>query len=87
MDITGGAQTIERGLSLTFGATTGHRKGDRWTFRGAPANIIVNRFVGGSATVQAHLTRDALQGKSRNKSLWDSSQSLPTPRPVTISFY
>ena len=37
VDITGGAQTIERGLSLTFGATTGHRKGDRWTFRGAPA--------------------------------------------------
>ena len=27
-EITGGAQAIERGLSLSFGATTGHR-GDR----------------------------------------------------------
>ena len=26
VDITGGAQAIERGLSLTFGATTGHRR-------------------------------------------------------------
>ena len=52
------AQTIERGLSLTFGATTGHRRGDRWTFVAAPANIIVNRFVGGSALVNARITRD-----------------------------
>jgi len=30
--ITGSAQTLNNGVTITFGATTGHTVGDRWTF-------------------------------------------------------
>ena len=54
---------MEYGLEINFGTTFGHRRGDSWTFRAAPAHIVVNRFVGGGDLVNARLTRDALQEK------------------------
>jgi hypothetical protein len=34
--ITGAAQTLETGVTVTFGATTGHTLGDRWVFGAQP---------------------------------------------------
>ncbi len=34
--ITGSAQTLEDGIEVTFGSTTGHDGGDRWTFDAIP---------------------------------------------------
>lgn len=41
--ITGTAQTLENGLSITFGATTGHTAGDTWAF-------TANRWTGDCST-------------------------------------
>jgi len=32
VSITGAAQTLNNGVTVTFGATTGHTSGDRWSF-------------------------------------------------------
>lgn len=32
VSITGAAQTLEDGITVTFGATTGHTSGNKWTF-------------------------------------------------------
>lgn len=39
--MTGGAQALTDGISITFGATTGHKLGDSWTFTGTAATGAV----------------------------------------------
>lgn len=39
--ITGSAQTLENGVTITFAATTGHTSGDRWDFTANPYVLSV----------------------------------------------
>ena len=41
VSITGSAQTLDNGVTVTFGATTGHTIGDQWTFRGGYNSYFV----------------------------------------------
>ena len=60
VDITGSSQSLSYGLNVTFGATTGHGLGDRWTFIGRPANIIVPIAQQGGDSSRKQRTRDSL---------------------------
>ena len=60
MGVTGSSQSLAYGLNVTFGATTGHGLGDRWTFIGRPANIIVPIAQQGGDSSRKQRTRDSL---------------------------
>lgn len=44
VSITGSAQTLEDGVQITFGATTGHTLNDKWTFQGGPTDIVIEAY-------------------------------------------
>lgn len=53
--ITGTAQTLNNGVTITFGATTGHTLGDKWEFRGQQATDPVtglSTLITDSGTIQ-----------------------------------
>ena len=58
VDITAStALALSHGLEITFAAQTGHGLGDRWSFTGRPANVIVTIAENGG---EVQRTRDAL---------------------------
>jgi hypothetical protein len=48
--ITGSAQTLENGITVTFAATTGHTSGDRWDFDVARAEVVATEGDSPAAT-------------------------------------
>ena len=57
--ITGGEQTLDSGIKIDFGATTGHTLNDVWSGTAAPTNVDTgfwsNRNTGGSGVGYTHL--------------------------------
>lgn len=49
--MTGGAQTLERGVKITWGATTGHTVGDQWTITVTVARPALYAGVGSPEAV------------------------------------
>ena len=43
--ITGAAQTLDRGVTVTFAATTGHTSGDQWTFSATGGVVLTEGTV------------------------------------------
>jgi len=52
--ITGGAQTLNDGVTVTFGATTGHTSGDYWTFSTTVTNPFSLQNAAGTRTLCAN---------------------------------
>lgn len=44
VSITGSAQTLEDGVQITFGATTGHTEGDYWDFEVGPTDVVIEGY-------------------------------------------
>jgi len=63
--ITGAAQTLAEGLTVTFGATTGHTLGDYWTIGLAPRLLptFLRRF--GGRLVGAYITQGGVDYRQR----------------------
>ena len=66
VEINSSSQPLAFDINVTFGATTGHGLGDRWSFTAYPANIIIPLEVrerGYDTNLDANLTlvRDALK--------------------------
>jgi len=57
--ITGGAQTLENGVSITFGSTTGHDPTDRWIVS-AKSDDVINETVGFNGVQVGSFGRRAL---------------------------
>lgn len=57
--ITGAAQTLDSGIEIDFGATTGHTSGDKWVGTAAPTNVDTglwsNRNTGTSGVGYTHI--------------------------------
>ena len=57
--ITGAAQTLDNGIEIDFGATTGHTSGDVWSGTAAPANVdtgfFSNRNTGTTGVGYTHM--------------------------------
>ncbi len=58
--ITGAAQTLENGVTVTFNATTGHTLADQWEFRGGHNNYYIWR--GTTIYTMMHLEVNATSG-------------------------
>ena len=56
--ITGSDQTLDQGISINFGTTTGHTSGDVWSGTAAPTNVdtglFTNRNTGGTGVGYTH---------------------------------
>lgn len=50
IDITGGAQTLSNGISITFGQTTGHTVGDSWFISAKGSTRVDDWDAGGSVS-------------------------------------
>ena len=79
------------GVSVKFGSDSGHGLGDRWTFTGRPANVIIPiAQIGDSDSINGQLTRDALVHAIENQrqlglhSLRTSTQRVPLIRYTFI---
>lgn len=59
ISITGAAQALDFGISIDFGATTGHTSGDKWTGSASPVNVDTgwgsNRNTGTSGIGYTHI--------------------------------
>ena len=59
IDITGGDQSLEDGISIKFNATTGHTSGDVWDGSASPVNVdtglVSNRNTGASGIGYTHM--------------------------------
>jgi len=59
ISITGAAQELAFGISIDFGATTGHTSGDKWTGSASPVNVDTgwgsNRNTGTSGVGYTHI--------------------------------
>lgn len=44
VSITGSAQTLENGLTVTFAATTGHTLNNSWAFLAAPSDFVIEAY-------------------------------------------
>jgi hypothetical protein len=59
ISITGAAQELAFGISIDFGATTGHTSGDKWTGTASPVNVDTgwgsNRNTGASGVGYTHI--------------------------------
>jgi len=59
INITGGDQLLDAGISINFGATTGHTTGDKWTGTAAPTDVdtgfFSNRNTGGTGVGYTHV--------------------------------
>jgi hypothetical protein len=54
--ITGAAQTLSSGVTVTFAATTGHTLADHWTIAATPANIAVAALGSGNVQIRGNGT-------------------------------
>lgn len=81
VSITGSAQTLNNGVQITFGATTGHTSGDKWYFRaGFRENCYYdNNIFGLCGTL-------ALNWAANNTSLVATSASAIGSRATVIVF-
>ena len=70
VDITGSAQSLNNGVEVTFGSTTGHDVGDRWTFDAGKTPIE------GISTVT--LGKDYTDSDTSDNDSAGNAESLPT---------
>lgn len=59
--ITGGAQTICNGITVTFGATTGHAGDETWDVTITYDAGVINVVTGGSYRIGGELLHDKMQ--------------------------
>ena len=81
--ITGDAQLLDNGISIDFGATTGHTLGDKWDGTASPVDIdtglFTNRNTGGTGVGYTHmgLFYDVSDAKWRFVSEYDPEPVAP----------
>jgi hypothetical protein len=81
--ITGAAQLLDNGISIDFGATTGHTLGDKWDGTASPVDIdtglFTNRNTGGTGVGYTHmgLFYDVSDAKWRFVSEYDPEPVAP----------
>ena len=71
--MTGSAQELEQGVTVTFAATTGHTKGEYWTI-----NVTVNDVADLVNDIEFGLKNLALGTKSKIQLLADKSEGTLT---------
>ncbi len=77
--MTGGAQTLDNGVTITFGATTGHTLAEFWEFE---ATITTDRYKV-DADSRAHHLRLSLDRKVYHKWIASYSEPVAADMPVT----
>ena len=68
VNITGNNQTLAEGVSINFGATTGHTSGDKWSGTASPANVDTGFFTN-------YNTGTSGTGYTHTGLFWDASAS------------
>ena len=68
VNITGNDQTLAEGISVNFGATTGHTSGDKWGGTASPANVDTGFFTN-------YNTGTSGTGYTHTGVFWDASAS------------
>lgn len=61
--ITGGAQTLDQGVTVTFAATTGHTDNDKWTVKATAAMIASAADTGTTVNAQLLAGSDGMDYK------------------------
>ena len=79
--MTGGAQTLDSGVTITFAATTGHDLYDRWTIRASAADESMNHSINTTQIIDTTVSGDATGISQINKDsiLWIDYKDVLTP--------
>lgn len=80
IDITGGNQVLENGISINFGAVTGHDVTDKWIISAKSSTVVSNTNEGGSVGTNGR--RAIVCYKSKPK----SSEEISAGEIITIAY-